>query len=481
MSAQVLVDVEGVLVVVVSKHGELRVARTVHSGGVFTLQVYALWSGMREPSYHVTYHTRNLALVAPALLHHTCGEKLQVGGSLNYEVLRADESEVRKTGFLWKKMKCKDATGEREDKCGNIRHVSYTRASLLGSTDTRFNSHRLYTHSTELACNLGITAQTLDIRGRVSLEARVDFDLSTTKPIQVERPHECLADSIVSLAPVAAVAERLARSPPTKANRVQTPAGSLPDYRIWESCRTMPLVGGFSRGSPVSPAPSFRRCSILTSITLIGSQDLAVKSRPNLFSHSSCHLRVLVLRRGTEEPGHKPASFVSVSGVPLHLPRHILAFLSCKVVRQMLTINTFMDGGSGNEMSCSVLQLNNARVGYSIIYIPRAVFTIIRACRHIPSYLPKHEHEVAEPLSVHEHRHQAALRPARVNAEGANRSQYSTLGVPIPIVFWTSSSCSASRGFYVPLIVAVLQETAMSRRREAGQGEMGKLLTYVAL
>ncbi|KAJ8877237.1 hypothetical protein PR048_021691 [Dryococelus australis] len=47
----------------------------------------------------------------------------------------------------------------------------------------------------------------------------------------------------------AMVAERLARSPPTKANRAQSPAGS-PDFRKWESCRTMPLVGGFSRGSP---------------------------------------------------------------------------------------------------------------------------------------------------------------------------------------------------------------------------------------
>ncbi|KAJ8882145.1 hypothetical protein PR048_018633 [Dryococelus australis] len=39
-----------------------------------------------------------------------------------------------------------------------------------------------------------------------------------------------------------------------------------------------------SRGSPVSPALSFRRCSILTAITLNRSQDLAVKSRPNLFT-----------------------------------------------------------------------------------------------------------------------------------------------------------------------------------------------------
>ncbi|KAJ8882029.1 hypothetical protein PR048_018517 [Dryococelus australis] len=52
-----------------------------------------------------------------------------------------------------------------------------------------------------------------------------------------------------------------------------------PEFRMWESCRTMPLGGGFSRGSLVSPALSFRRCSILTSITLIGSQDLDAKSR----------------------------------------------------------------------------------------------------------------------------------------------------------------------------------------------------------
>ncbi|KAJ8870148.1 hypothetical protein PR048_029160 [Dryococelus australis] len=65
----------------------------------------------------------------------------------------------------------------------------------------------------------------------------------------------------------AAVAERLARLPSTKANRAQYPAGSS-DFRKWESCRTMPSIGGFSRGYPVSPAPSFRRCSIFTSITL---------------------------------------------------------------------------------------------------------------------------------------------------------------------------------------------------------------------
>ncbi|KAJ8888327.1 hypothetical protein PR048_007814 [Dryococelus australis] len=43
----------------------------------------------------------------------------------------------------------------------------------------------------------------------------------------------------------------------------------------WQSCRTIPFVGGFSQGFPVSPTHSFRRRSIFTSTTLIGSQGLA--------------------------------------------------------------------------------------------------------------------------------------------------------------------------------------------------------------
>ncbi|KAJ8875884.1 hypothetical protein PR048_023791 [Dryococelus australis] len=88
----------------------------------------------------------------------------------------------------------------------------------------------------------------------------------------------------------APVTERLACSPSTKANRVQSPAGSLPHFHKWESCRTMPLVGGFSRGPPVSPAPSFRHCSI----TNIASPSLALKisilkAPPNLLTHVRKH------------------------------------------------------------------------------------------------------------------------------------------------------------------------------------------------
>ncbi|KAJ8882404.1 hypothetical protein PR048_014212 [Dryococelus australis] len=75
----------------------------------------------------------------------------------------------------------------------------------------------------------------------------------------------------------------IAYLPLTKANRVHSPAGS-PDFHKWELCRTMPLAGGFSRGSPFYPAPSFRCRFIFTSITLISSQDLTVKSHPTLLT-----------------------------------------------------------------------------------------------------------------------------------------------------------------------------------------------------
>ncbi|KAJ8887419.1 hypothetical protein PR048_013634 [Dryococelus australis] len=69
-------------------------------------------------------------------------------------------------------------------------------------------------------------------------------------------------------------------SPPTSANGFRFPAGSLPDFRMWDSCRTMPLLGRFSRGSPVSPALSFRRAAPYSPrFTIIGSQDLNFKSR----------------------------------------------------------------------------------------------------------------------------------------------------------------------------------------------------------
>ncbi|KAJ8876083.1 hypothetical protein PR048_023992 [Dryococelus australis] len=81
-------------------------------------------------------------------------------------------------------------------------------------------------------------------------------------------PYFCslLSPSVFSSIRGIAVAERLDCSPPTKANRVRSPAQSPLNFCKWESYRTMPIFGGFSRGSSVSPNLAFRRCSILTSV-----------------------------------------------------------------------------------------------------------------------------------------------------------------------------------------------------------------------
>ncbi|KAJ8877406.1 hypothetical protein PR048_021860 [Dryococelus australis] len=67
----------------------------------------------------------------------------------------------------------------------------------------------------------------------------------------------------------------------------------------------------FFRGSAVSPTLSFRRRSILTSITLIGSQDLTVKSRLNLFTSlagASSGTIPTCENPGVNRPGIEPGS-----------------------------------------------------------------------------------------------------------------------------------------------------------------------------
>ncbi|KAJ8891800.1 hypothetical protein PR048_004354 [Dryococelus australis] len=85
---------------------------------------------------------------------------------------------------------------------------------------------------------------------------------------------------------VAAVAEQLVRSPrlpprrsgfdPRPGHSGFSHVGIVPDDAVGRRV----FLGDF----PFSPALSFRRCSSLTSLTFIGSRDLDVKSRPNLFT-----------------------------------------------------------------------------------------------------------------------------------------------------------------------------------------------------
>ncbi|KAJ8875152.1 hypothetical protein PR048_023045 [Dryococelus australis] len=80
-----------------------------------------------------------------------------------------------------------------------------------------------------------------------------------------------------------------ARLPPKR-----TGLNPRPGHSLSFACRNRARRGLWSTGflgilpflPPVSPSPSFRRGSIFTSITLIGCQYPAVKSRPNLFTLS---------------------------------------------------------------------------------------------------------------------------------------------------------------------------------------------------
>ncbi|KAJ8872911.1 hypothetical protein PR048_026527 [Dryococelus australis] len=117
-------------------------------------------------------------------------------------------------------------------------------------------------------------------------ETKFAYERIPRSPLQTVITVSWQADYHCStLASGATVAERLARSPPTKANRIQSPAG-------FSQVGIVPNDAVSRRvfwGSPVSPAPSFRRQSTFTSITLISSQDRAVLKLPVCFwRQSSC-------------------------------------------------------------------------------------------------------------------------------------------------------------------------------------------------
>ncbi|KAJ8875861.1 hypothetical protein PR048_023764 [Dryococelus australis] len=106
----------------------------------------------------------------------------------------------------------------------------------------------------------------------------------------IAAPHQYASTALTTVSVGAAtVAERLSCSPPPiKENRIQSPAMSLLDFRKLESRRTMPLDGGFSSWTSRFPRPCTPALLKLSPhFTLIGSQDLVVKSRPNIFTQSS--------------------------------------------------------------------------------------------------------------------------------------------------------------------------------------------------
>ncbi|KAJ8867776.1 hypothetical protein PR048_031579 [Dryococelus australis] len=81
----------------------------------------------------------------------------------------------------------------------------------------------------------------------------------------------------------------------TKASRVRFLAGSLADFRKWESRRTMPLVGGLTRGFP-APSPCRWNPSLFR--THLASPSSALKTSKE--SPKSLHSIPLLTRRSAE-------------------------------------------------------------------------------------------------------------------------------------------------------------------------------------
>ncbi|KAJ8890152.1 hypothetical protein PR048_009659 [Dryococelus australis] len=111
-------------------------------------------------------------------------------------------------------------------------------------------------------------------------------------------------------------------SHPTMWNRVGFPLGWLQDFRMWESCRTMTLDGGFSRKCPVSPALAFQRCSTLTSL------------QPHRLSRPRCY-----------EQGKSLQSLTP--SIPTLTPRWCTGTLSSTQSRDVPSVRMY-----GNRLAC---------------------------------------------------------------------------------------------------------------------------------
>ncbi|KAJ8878035.1 hypothetical protein PR048_022498 [Dryococelus australis] len=82
----------------------------------------------------------------------------------------------------------------------------------------------------------------------------------------------------------AAVAERLHCSPPTKENQVRSPAGSLPDFAIGNRAGRWRWFADFLGDLPFLPPLHSGAAPLSPNFTLNGSQDLVVKSSPDLLT-----------------------------------------------------------------------------------------------------------------------------------------------------------------------------------------------------
>ncbi|KAJ8867137.1 hypothetical protein PR048_033001 [Dryococelus australis] len=119
------------------------------------------------------------------------------------------------------------------------------------------------------------------------------------------------------------VMEGLEHSLHAKANWTPLPVGSTPNFRMWESCQAMLLIGAFSRGSSISPAFYLRRCSILNSFHP-HRLSRTVESRQNLSTQHLPIKYVVKLQKQTKNPEarvHKESSMQPSESVKCQNPQ----------------------------------------------------------------------------------------------------------------------------------------------------------------
>ncbi|KAJ8874062.1 hypothetical protein PR048_024902 [Dryococelus australis] len=152
----------------------------------------------------------------------------------------------------------------------------------------------------------------------------------------------------------ATVAEWLDCSPPAKANRVQSPTSSLPDLRMWESCRMIPLIGGvfsvisrFPRPFHSSAAPYSTRSRDLD--VKNGRISSLVRIRPkNTQGGSTRHCRQLPWNNDTcpqREFGFQSQASSTIARPRTHIPTSLTIDKrkSHKVVAEIAWSYRFVD------------------------------------------------------------------------------------------------------------------------------------------
>ncbi|KAJ8866865.1 hypothetical protein PR048_032727 [Dryococelus australis] len=94
---------------------------------------------------------------------------------------------------------------------------------------------------------------------------------------------------------ITAVVQWLDYSPPTKLNRIRFPARPSPDFRICAGrCR---WLAGFLEDLPFPPSLHSGAAPHSPRFILVGSREIAVKSRPKLFSFSKFDRNLRLQRR----------------------------------------------------------------------------------------------------------------------------------------------------------------------------------------